>query len=240
MAVTSRFLIDLRVGPRTLETAKQLAASVALCTTGLGAAPPLLLFDDHLSYPAAVLQVFGEVRHRRRKNGRGRRKHPDLKPPPGLLAGVVRKVRDERGNLQGVQTRALFGRLKDTRARIAELGIGREINTAHVERLNGTVRGQQSRLTRRTRSPSRESSWMQWSLSLWRDIYNWIRPHGSLKGQTPAMAAGLTDHRWSASEYVRHPVHVSDLDRAIWDEERQETLTSALDHHNRPEPLPMS
>ncbi len=63
-------------------------ASVAMAG-GNTQPPPLLLIDNHLPYPAAILQVFGVIRHRRRKRGRGRLKHPDLKPPPGLLAGVV-------------------------------------------------------------------------------------------------------------------------------------------------------
>ena len=54
MAVTSRFLVDLRVGPRTLEVAKQLVASVALACFGN---LPLLLIDDHLPYPAAILKL---------------------------------------------------------------------------------------------------------------------------------------------------------------------------------------
>lgn len=105
LAVASRFLIDLRLEPRTLALAAELVASVAMAC---GPGPfPLLLIDNHLPYPAAILQVFGVIWHRRRKHGHGRLKHPDLKPPPGLLAGVVEKVRDPWGNLLGVHTRAL-------------------------------------------------------------------------------------------------------------------------------------
>jgi hypothetical protein len=54
-----------------------------------------LCIDDHLPYPAAILQVFGQIKHRRRrKKGRGRKRKPTLKPPPNLLVGVVKKVRD--------------------------------------------------------------------------------------------------------------------------------------------------
>lgn len=83
LAVASRFLIDLRLGPRTLELAAELVASVAMATGSMQPLP-VLLIDDHLPYPGAILQVFGLIRYRRRKRGRGRRKHPDLKPPPGL------------------------------------------------------------------------------------------------------------------------------------------------------------
>jgi len=231
-------VIDLRVGPRTLESAAALSASVAACCNGNPA--PLLLIDDHLPYPSAILQVFGLVKHCRRRRGRGRRKHPRLKPPPGLLVGVVHKVRDATGNLVGVHTRALFGRLRDIRQRIRDLGIGQEINTSYIERLNGTLRGQQTRLARRTRNGSRLTEALQWALWLWRDLYNWTRCHGSLNGRSPAAALGLAEDVWSVRQYVSYPVHVSDLQRDIWAEQRQELLTSALTAKKHKETLPTS
>jgi hypothetical protein len=32
--------------------------------------------------------------------------------------------------------------------------------------------------------------------------YNFCRKHQSLKGQTPAMAAGLTEYRWTAADML--------------------------------------
>jgi hypothetical protein len=32
--------------------------------------------------------------------------------------------------------------------------------------------------------------------------YNFCRKHQSLKGMTPAMAAGLTDYRWTAADLL--------------------------------------
>jgi hypothetical protein len=148
LAAVSRFLIDLRVGPRDLATAAELVASVALCLPA-GAVPPLLPVDNHLPYPSALLQVFGEVLHRRRKRRRGRKKAPGLKPPGGLLVGVVHKVRDAASNAVKVRAKALFGRLKVLQERVVGLGIGTTVNTSHLERLNGTSSCQQSRLTRR-------------------------------------------------------------------------------------------
>ena len=252
----SRFLIDLRVGPRTLETAAELAASVAtLCCRGglalrsAGVLPRplakglpslLLLIDNHLPYPNAILQVFGLIRHRRRKRGRGRLKYPDLKPPPRLLVGVVEKVRNATGQLLRVRTKALFGGKGRIVRLIRKLKIGRQINTAHIERLNGTLRNQQAKLTRRTRSASRLGQALQWSLWLWRDLYNWVRLHGSLPEQTPAMAMGLAQEPWSVPRYVRCVVHVSDLQRQIWAEQRESLLTSALETRKRKKRLPTS
>jgi hypothetical protein len=156
-------LIDLRLGPRTLPVAAELVASVALGGPTAGR-PPLILIDDHRPYPAAILQVFGRVVHRRRRHGRGRRKDPALKPPPGLLVGVVHKLHDAKGNFLGVRTRAQFGRMKAIRRRIAELGLGRVINTAVQERFNGTLRGHPARLARRTQAVSRGAGPLQWGL----------------------------------------------------------------------------
>lgn len=225
MIVPSRFLLEVRVGPRTLELAKELVASVAW--SGVAEEVLLFLVDDHLPYPRAILEVLGEICHRRRRTGRGRRKHPDLKAPAAVWAGVVKKIRNDSGRLLGVQTRALFGRKKDLRQRIADLDIGAEINTSHLERLNGTMRSQQARLIRRTRSISQVEDHLQWSLWLWRDSYNWIDPHETL-ARTPAMAQGLTDHEWTVREYVSYPVHVGAWQRVIWAEERENLLTSPL------------
>jgi hypothetical protein len=182
-----------------------------------------MMSDDHRPY-----SLFGLTRHRRRKRGRGRRKHADLKPPPGLLVGIVKKVRDASGNLLGVKTRRLFGRLKQIRKRIRRLKLGQQINTAHVERINGTIRTQQARLARRTRNVSRDETRLQWSLSLWRDLYHWKRQHTQLGEQTPAMALGLAERVWSVVDYVRHPVHVGDLQCALWAETKERLLTTGL------------
>ena len=102
----SRFLLEAIIGPRTLETAVQLTASVALYAKDRD--PPLILVDNHPPYPQAILRVFGDIKHRRRKGGRGRFKYPRLKPPADLQVGVVKKPRDDGGNLLKVWTQALF------------------------------------------------------------------------------------------------------------------------------------
>lgn len=234
----TRFLIDLRVGPRTLPTALALLASVAMCCTPL--APLTILADDHRPYPQAILKIFGVTRYRRRRHGRGRRKQPDLKPPPGLRVGIVSKLRDATGNLIRVRRRRLFGPLREIRRAIHHLGLGHDITTAHIERLNATMRTQQTRLARRTRNVSRGETWLTWALWLWRDWFHWVRPHGALARRTPAMAMGLTDHPWSVREYLRYPVHVGDLQRAIWSEQLENILTYGLNRQKRPIPLPTS
>jgi hypothetical protein len=236
--VKSRFLLESIIGPRTLDTALQLTASVALYAKDKS--PPLILIDDHLPYPKALLQVFGQIKHSRRKNGRGRFKHPCLKPPSDLQVGVVKKLRDNRGNLLKVSSKALFGQKKEIEKRIQTLGIGCKINTSHMERLNGTIRGQQARLARRTRSGSHREKMLQYSIWLWRDLYNWTRVHYSLLDETPAMALGLTSEVWAVRKYIGYPVHVSTLQRVDWAEQRNSVLESAIDVYKRKKALPIS
>jgi len=236
--VKSRFLLESIIGPRTLANAMQLTASVAVYCQEQEF--PLILIDDHLPYPRAILQVFGQIKHGRRKNGRGRLKYPRLKAPENLQVGVVKKLRDQRGNLLKVSTKALFGKKKQIERRIKKLGLGQKINTSHMERLNGTIRGQQARLIRRTRNGSRLERMLQYSIWLWRDLYNWTRIHYSLLDQTPAMALGLSRQVWSVRQYVLHAVHVSDFQRWYWAEQRKGVLESAIDVYKRNKVLPIS
>jgi hypothetical protein len=227
LEVTTRFALVLMLAPRTMESALQMLGQVAGCCKNK---MPLLLMDGHLPYPAAILQVFGQVKHRRRRKGRGRGrlKLKGLKPPPGLMAGVVDKVRDAAGNLLGVKTHVLFGRLKDIRQRIKKLKLGVGINTAHVERFNATVRGRLARLARKTRDVSRRRTPLRAALALCRDVYNWVHPHGALNGATPAMASGLATEVWTMKRYALYPVHAAEWQRAIWSEEQEIRIRSPL------------
>lgn len=238
LAAASRYVIELRLGPRTLESARELLASVAACCRPRQ--PLLIEADEHRPYPQAILDLFGVTRFRRRRHGRGRRKHPDLKPPPGLLVGVVHKVRDACGNLLRVKTRRLFGRRRDILKLLKRLKVGRRINTGHIERLNGTMRTQQTRLARRTRNVSHAPQPLQSALWLWRDLYHWVHPHSSLGGHTPAVAIGLAEEAWTVRDYVCYPVHVGSWQRALWAEQRQNLLTIGLNGQKHRKLLPLS
>jgi hypothetical protein len=238
LAAVARFVIDVRLGPRTLESARELLASVAGCCRP--GQPLLLEADAHRPYPQAILDLFGVTRFRRRRRGRGRRKHSDLKPPPGLLVGIVHKVTDASGKLLRVKRRRLFGRQRDILQVLQRLKLGRKINTAHIERLNGTLRSQQTRLARRTRNVSHQTTALQNALWLWRDLYHWTRHHDSLARRTPAMAIGLAGSQWSVSEYVSYPVHLGTWQRALWAEQRENLLTRGLNEQKHRKALPIS
>jgi hypothetical protein len=76
------------------------------------------------------------------------------------------------------------------------------INTAFIERLNGTFRAYLAPLVRRTHGLARTQLTMTAAVFLLGTVYNFCRVHSSLKHSTPAMAAHLTDHVWSVSELL--------------------------------------
>lgn len=84
------------------------------------------------------------------------------------------------------------------------------LNTAFIERFNGTMRSRLAPFARRTRCLARTHTSVERGLYLVGTLYNFCSFHGSLtlegRRQTPAMAAGLTDHCWSVAELLSRPI----------------------------------
>jgi hypothetical protein len=84
------------------------------------------------------------------------------------------------------------------------------INTAYIERLNATFRERLASLTRRGRALARRTLTLQQGMYVVGTVYNFCTPHESLcvagGKQTPAMAAGITDHCWTVRELLSFPV----------------------------------
>jgi len=89
------------------------------------------------------------------------------------------------------------------------------INTAYIERLNATFRQRLAPLARRSRALARTPQTLSWGMYLVGCVYNFCTDHKSLRlpiylphrqvhwvSRTPALAAGLTDHRWSVLELL--------------------------------------
>ncbi|MBI3861027.1 MAG: IS1 family transposase [Planctomycetia bacterium] len=73
--------------------------------------------------------------------------------------------------------------------------------TSHVERSNLTLRMTVRRWTRLTNAFSKSWRHHEAAISLYIAFYNFVRPHMTLK-TTPAVAARLTDHRWTMEELL--------------------------------------
>jgi hypothetical protein len=86
------------------------------------------------------------------------------------------------------------------------------LNMAYIERLNGTFRQHLASLGRRTRHVARRQASVRRGMFLVGKVYNFCTDHQSLtlassgRRRTPAMAAGLTDHRWSVEELLAYQV----------------------------------
>lgn len=91
----------------------------------------------------------------------------------------------------------------------------REINTAYIERFWLTLRTDLKRLNRQTNCISQGRKQLKWHVDLYGFYYNFVKTHGSLRTKTgkrkkkwnqktPAMVAGVTDHRWSIEEFLRY------------------------------------
>ena len=94
------------------------------------------------------------------------------------------------------------------------------INTAYIERLNATFRSRLAGLVRRGRSLVRQTATLQAGVYLVGTVYNFCTYHQSLRvplligrsgrrhwiPRTPAMAAGLIDHRWTVHELLTYHV----------------------------------
>lgn len=106
----------------------------------------------------------------------------------------------------GLSDRASYGRIvKVVHPGRVEAVFGNpnvaEIETTYIERFNGTLRQWCKRLTRKTYAFSKKWEMLEAALALEFAHYNFCRKHRTLK-QTPAMAAGLTDHLWSVNELL--------------------------------------
>jgi len=75
------------------------------------------------------------------------------------------------------------------------------ICTSYVERNNLNVRTFIRRMTRLTNGFSKKWEHHEAALALYFAYYNFCWKHGTLK-ETPAMASGLTDHRWTVEELL--------------------------------------
>jgi IS1 family transposase len=76
------------------------------------------------------------------------------------------------------------------------------VSTSFMERWNLTLRMGNRRFTRLTNAFSKKFENHCHMLAMTMVYYNFCRKHASLKGQTPAMAAGLTEYRWTAADML--------------------------------------
>jgi hypothetical protein len=171
----------------------------------------LVCVDGWASSVTAFLRLF------RHPVCTGRRGRPRLVLEPGLLLGQMVK-RYARRRVVSVERRVIRGTEGAIGAVLAATKSGRGINTASIERLNATFRASLAPLVRRGRAIARTEAVLTAGMWLVGCAYNFCWLHerlrvaapagacGKWQERTPAMAAGLTNHRWTMRELMRYQV----------------------------------
>jgi transposase-like protein len=143
-----------------------------------------------------------------------------------LIGGLLIRVRA----CGPVEKRVVAGREAEVISRViaTQRSMLALINTAYIERLQATFRARLAPLVRRTRAGAHKHCTLEAGMWLVGSCYNLLWAHRSLgEERTPAMAAGLTDHRWSMEELLTFAVPPAEVPR--WRGRKPKWLLEAED-----------
>jgi IS1 family transposase len=202
-----RLIVSVVPGQRTAESVQELVGDVKDRLDGR--APRLITTDEYSAYEGAILEAFGTEVVPPRTGRRGRPRSPYKVAPAGLNYATVHKTR-KKGRVVGVATRVIFGTAATVAAALEASAVSRTVNTAFVERHNGTDRNRNARKVRKTYCFSKDW-WIHRAatfFSKYSDNFCW--PVRTLKAKgggarTPAMMAKLADHVWTLAEWIKRP-----------------------------------
>lgn len=197
LMVTTRLWLGGAVSQtRDRRLIERLLAMVAACAS-FG---PLLFVSDGLkTYIDVVRKAF-----RTRQSGTSGR--PRLIGWPDLVIAQVVKQYAGRA-VTGTIHRLLHGSVRSFLTLLWSTPQCQVLNTAFIERLNGTFRSKLAVFGRRTRVLARRLATVEGGMYLVGTLYNFCEVHSSLRladrqRRTPAMASGITDQVWSVSEVL--------------------------------------
>jgi IS1 family transposase len=216
----TKLLLSVDAGERTLAMAQCVVHQVVQVF-----APdcvPLFLTDGFKEYTTAWLTHCGQWMQPPRRRAIGPAPKPRWMPLSQLLyAQVVKTYRRRR--LVRVSHRVVFGTLDRVKQVLAAHNW--QINTAFIERINLDIRQHVAAVGRRVTTLCKHEDGLRQQLALYQVYHNFCLPHASLRQpllqpvpthghgsaqkwwpQTPAMAAGLTDHVWSLREVLWYRV----------------------------------
>ena len=205
-----RLVVSVVPGKRTIENVEALVRDFKRRTAGR--MMNLITSDEYRPYKTAILQAYGRTVKPRRTGRPGRPRAPHQVAPRELKYATVHKTR-LKGRVVKIEWRVIFGTVAAVLAALAVSLVSKKINTAFVERHNGTDRHHNARKSRRTYRFSKNWQIHEAVTYLTMYSYNFCWPVRTLRqkiaeqwqNRTPAMAAGLTDHVWSLSEWLSFP-----------------------------------
>ncbi|HEX4208198.1 MAG TPA: hypothetical protein VHZ51_29140, partial [Ktedonobacteraceae bacterium] len=169
--------------------------------------PLLFLTDGWSAYPGSIRRAFREKVKAMPGPGRA-----CLVVWPDLHIGTIIKRTEKKHVVEITRTMA-HGLLEQAKRLLKRSRGGEVLNTAFIERLNGTFRERLANLMRKSRHAASRLQALQTGMYLIGCTYNFCVVHQELSkekhwGQayTPAMACGLTDHVWRFSELLSYKV----------------------------------
>jgi IS1 family transposase len=213
MDAEHRLILCVVPGKRTAENCQALVCEVRDRLGGRF--PRLFTTDEYPSYPVAIHQVYGKrvvpLTVLPRPKGRPRVAKKII--PPELNHAVVHKHRKD-GRVVKVESRIVYGKQESVAAALEQSTASTAINTSFLERHNATDRHRNARKGRCTYRFSKDLEMHEAMTYFTMYSYNFCWPvrtlahkddQGHLHERTPAMSAGLSDHRWPLSEWVTYP-----------------------------------
>jgi transposase-like protein len=197
MARDSRLLVEQFVSPRTPEAA-ELLVNRSFDRLAAGCLPRVSS-DGYDAYTRPLTEQVRAVtlyplQWALMKGKRGRPPQPKAIPDPALVYGQVVKQREGRKVVK-VEKRLVLGpSTTDLKA----------ISTSLLERQDGRARSRNRYLVRKTYAFAKKVQYLDDQCAVDKTFYNFCRKDRGLKGETPAMRQGITNHVWSVAEVLRY------------------------------------
>ncbi len=200
---------------RDRKLADELLQQVRACCRPLQAI--LVSTDGWAAYPGSIKRAFREKV--KRSVGRGR---ACLQVWSELCIATIIKRTEKKRVVEVIRKMAL-GTAEQANKLLQASMSGTVLNTAFIERFNGTMRERLASLTRKCRHAAQRLEALEAGMYLIGCTYNWCVAHHELStGKhcgypcTPAMAAGLTDHIWRVQDVLIYKIAP-----ALWVEPKQ-------------------
>ena len=208
-----RLVVAVVPGKRTAANCRELVEEFRRRTGGR--LMRLMTSDEYPSYKVAIHEAYGlrTVPLTVLPRPRGRPRVPRRRVPPGLTYAMVHKHRTD-GRVTKVTLETVFGSEESVAAALERSAVSRVVNTAFIERHNGTDRHRNARKARGTYrfSKDRRSHEAMTYFTMYSYNFCWpVRtlsepdPPRAARRRTPAMAAGLTDHVWTLARWITMP-----------------------------------
>lgn len=157
-----------------------------------------------------LLEQYGETVTPPKTDGPGRPRKPFKRWPEGSAYATVNKTY-KRGKVVATERKLVHGTAADLESALRQSRQSRQINTAFVERQNGTDRTYNSRKVRETCEFSKDlvmHAAVGWWVLFCYNFYHLHRglrlnlPNGIFLHRTPAVALGLAARPWTIAEIL--------------------------------------